>query len=256
MSKTRSIRQVWEGHWAENPPTAAVSLGERFTLEAFRTMRGFTNDSDRDVLEVGCGVGRFCVLFGEDRPQARITGIDYSESALKAARGLKAYRGCDNVSFSCASIFQLPFESNSFDVVFCEGVLQIFSLDDSPTYKDALTEMIRVLKPGGKIIVSVINWHCYPHTLYKWYLEKNGGYEYGYEKSFRSAELAGLFREHGLRNIEGSGYYASYAFFRLGNKLGGKLKSPLHLIGSLVDRLDNGLISKYFGFEIVAVGEK
>ena len=61
-------------------------------------------------------------------------------------------RGLNNVEFRKADLFQLPFPDNHFDLVFENGVIEHFK-----NYPEALLEMKRVVKKGGKIIVVFPN---------------------------------------------------------------------------------------------------
>ena len=250
----RSVHRIWNDHWTVNAPEVVVTLNDRFTAEAFRELRNFANPSDTSILDVGCGTGRFSALFAKAMPQCTVTGIDFSRSAIDISQQLKRALKLDNLILCEASAFNIPFADDQFDFVFSQSVVQLFG---SERREDALREMIRVTKPGGKVLVSVTNWHCFPHTIYKFVLSQRGvPYEYGYEKSFTRRELMSLFRYHGLRNIECSGYYASYGFYRLRYRLRGFYSRLFGAIGALVDRIDGGWISRRFGFEIMIKGEK
>ena len=256
-SMEQSIERIWDRHWASSAGGITSPLRDRFTIDAFRAISGFVNGRDTSILEAGCGTGRFCALFASTMPQCAVTGIDISPSALDIARQLKSALRCENLTFQQADLFKLPFPDGQFDFVFNEGVVQVFSCENDRSYANALREMTRVTKAGGKVLVSVVNWHCYPHTVYKWLLKRRKvSYEYGYEKSFTGNELVRLFHEHGLRNVEFSGYYPSYGFHRLGNRLGGISSTLFHAVGALIDRFDRGWISRHFGFEIIVKGEK
>lgn len=254
-AKQRDITRIWSDCWQLAPPDAPSALHSRFTDEALRAIGASISQSDRMLLETGCGTGRFCALLAARLPSSVVVGVDISDPALAVATQIGALVGSENLVFSRANLFQLPFAESSFDIVFSEGVIQHFSSEASPTYVDALREMVRVTKVGGKVIVSVVNWYCWPHTLYKWYLSwRNKPYEYGYEKSFRAGELVKLFEDTGLRHIELSGYYASYGFYRLAIRFG--LPRLFRVLGRVTDMFDRGWISRRFGFELVIKGEK
>lgn len=259
MSKEESVFRLWDGHWASSTPVAADVLKTRFTREAFEKIRTLIANEDRNILEVGCGTGRFCSLLAHERPDAQVTGIDLSKHALDIAHRLKTELLCSNLSFLEGNLFRLPFRDNCFDVVFSEGVISHFDMEGHSTYVDALAEMTRVTKVGGKVIVLVPNWYCWPHTTYKWLLGRtNVPYEYGYEKSFRQAELVRLFLENGLCATEREGFYPSHGFYRLAH-----YSRLLGLAGRATDRLERafdkiyrGWFSRTFGFEVIAVGQK
>jgi len=184
--------------------------------------------------------------------------MDLSPSACMLASKGKNYLGLSNLSFFNGDIFSIPFPDHTFDAVFNEGVVEHF-----PNYRDAIREMIRVTKPGGKVIIAVPNWWCLPHTLYK--LKVGGKYEHGYEKSFRVPELKSLFKELGLEVIGIDGFDPVYSIRRLRNRIaGGRYSKLLGEISSILDRwlvgpLDRGFdnfFSRTFGIEIIIMGRK
>ena len=103
---------------------------------------------DSLVLEVGCGVGAQTAILARNNPGARIVSIDLSrESLVKARRNLRA-EGHENEAFMSADVFDLPFESESFDHVFVCFVLEHLS---DP--RRGLACLKRVLKEGGSVTV-------------------------------------------------------------------------------------------------------
>ena len=88
------------------------------------------------VLDAGCGEG---VLVDEFADRLRITGLDVSYSSDRVTRG---------------SLTALPYNDGEFDRALCLDVLEHLSFDEQPR---ALAELFRVLKPGGRLLVSVPN---------------------------------------------------------------------------------------------------
>jgi ubiquinone/menaquinone biosynthesis C-methylase UbiE len=109
------------------------------------------------VLDVACGTGEFERLLLSEHSTQHIVGIDISEKMLTIAKQkCSAY---PQVEFHTATAKALPFVSNSFDVIVCANSFHYF---DEPAA--ALTEMRRVLKPEGKIII--LDW-CRDYLLCK-----------------------------------------------------------------------------------------
>jgi ubiquinone/menaquinone biosynthesis C-methylase UbiE len=96
------------------------------------------------LLDVGCGPGTITLGFASYLPQGRIVGVDYSESVIAEARKLGESQGVQNVTFQTGSVFSLPFEENTFDVIYSH---QLFPHLSNPV--QALTELRRVLRPNG-----------------------------------------------------------------------------------------------------------
>ncbi len=90
------------------------------------------------ILDAGCGTGKTIQVL--EKKGYDVKGIDYS---LKAVNFCKSRR-LKNVKH--ASILDIPYSRNSFDVVLCIDVLTVFSEAD---INRAIKESYRVLKPGG-----------------------------------------------------------------------------------------------------------
>ncbi|MBE9054152.1 class I SAM-dependent methyltransferase [Nostocales cyanobacterium LEGE 11386] len=101
------------------------------------------------VLDIGCGTGEFEQLLLTENPQQVITGVDISAEMLLVAQ--QKCRTYSHVSFQDASVSNLPFVNNSFDVIVSASAFHYF---DAP--HAALMEIRRVLKPEGKVFI--LDW--------------------------------------------------------------------------------------------------
>jgi SAM-dependent methyltransferase len=102
-----------------------------------------------DVLDAGCGVGSIALDLAPRISPGRIAGIDVDHEQIGVARTTAAQRGIDNAEFATSSVYELPFDDGSFDVVYANAVL--FYLREP---RRALIEFRRVLRPGGLAAVS------------------------------------------------------------------------------------------------------
>jgi SAM-dependent methyltransferase len=102
-----------------------------------------------DVLDVGCGVGSIALDLAPTIAPGRIVGVDADEGQLEAARRSAAERGIDNATFVTASVYELPFEDATFDVVYANAVLMYVR-----EQVRALAEMRRVLRSSGVAAVT------------------------------------------------------------------------------------------------------
>ena len=102
-----------------------------------------TRFAGKDVLDAGCGGGRYTVawrLLGA----RRVTGIDASAIGIADARRRVVAAGFDGVVFQRCDVLALPFAEDSFDVVFSNGVLH-----HTTAWEKGVSEIVRVLRPGG-----------------------------------------------------------------------------------------------------------
>jgi len=106
------------------------------------------------VLDIGCGEGRHSIGLYVDR-EINAVGMDLSMDDMKTAKSrIKDFSISDSNKSSCVfgagDIQSLPFKDNVYDAVVCSEVLEhLESLDN------AVFEIVRVLKPGGILAVSV-----------------------------------------------------------------------------------------------------
>ena len=104
------------------------------------------------ILDAGCGDGFYLHLLSTVG-RYDLTGIDFDENALDSAK--KNLHG-RNIKLLHGSVMDLPFKNNSFDRVILTEVAEHL-----PNDLQGLTEIYRVLKPGGILVLTVPN-HNYP----------------------------------------------------------------------------------------------
>jgi ubiquinone/menaquinone biosynthesis C-methylase UbiE len=100
-----------------------------------------------NILDIACGPGLLSKELGSRNAAFRVIGIDISPAALSLAR--KNTRGQKNISFTKASVYRLPFKDGAFEAVISKDSVHHFD-----HISKALSEMLRVLKPGGYLYVQ------------------------------------------------------------------------------------------------------
>jgi SAM-dependent methyltransferase len=102
------------------------------------------------VLDVACGTGLVTFPAAEQvGPAGRVVGVDIAEKMVETARALASERGVANVEFECCGAEDLDV-TGPFDAALCSlGLMYV------PRPKAALTEMHRVLRPGGRVVAAV-----------------------------------------------------------------------------------------------------
>lgn len=102
--------------------------------------------SSSDILEVGSGRGGGALLIHKYFKPATTTGLDISDAAVKLCNRIYATPGLKYVQGDACA---LPFANNSFDVV-----INIESSHGYPSFSAFLSEVKRVLKPGGHLLLA------------------------------------------------------------------------------------------------------
>jgi len=104
-------------------------------------------DAVNDVLELACGSGRLTKHIAETLPaDVEFTATDLSADMISVA---KTKVNSDRVRWATADMIDLQFINDSFDLVVCQ-----FGLMLVPDQMKALAEILRVLKPGGKVVFN------------------------------------------------------------------------------------------------------
>ncbi len=105
------------------------------------------------LLDVGCGPGSITRGLAERVAPGEAIGLDPSEETLDMARRDAAARGLANLHYQEGSVYALPFPDASFDVAYAHQVLQHLRERGA-----ALSEMLRVVRPGGLVAVRDVDW--------------------------------------------------------------------------------------------------
>ena len=127
----------------------------------------YTLNHNGSMLDVGCGEGRHIFGVMQEYPMMKCVGLDMDDDSLKKAEeGYSYFESISEVGaeFIKGSAYSLPFPDNTFDLIVCSEVL-----DHLHEYNDAVIEINRVLKPGGKFFASVPAF--WPEKIC-WYLSK------------------------------------------------------------------------------------
>ncbi len=98
------------------------------------------------VLDAGCGPGTISMGLADAVAPGEFIGVDIEESQVEMASAAASAGGHENAEFQVADALNLPFESDSFDVVHAHATIM-----HVPDANAAVAEMMRVLKPGGII---------------------------------------------------------------------------------------------------------
>lgn len=113
------------------------------------TIRQAAQMKPERILDIATGTGDLAIAMAKAAPTAHVTGVDLAEKMVEVGVAKVKERGLeDRVSLSVANALQLPFPDNSFDVATVAFGVRNFEHIDS-----GYAEMLRVLRPGGKLCV-------------------------------------------------------------------------------------------------------
>ena len=155
---------VWDWAWRYDLLIGLVTVGRerafrRRTAELAQLQPGET------VLDVGCGTGTLAILAKECvGATGHVAGIDPSWQMIARAHG-KAEQAGLSIDFRVGVIEQLPFPDQSFNVVL--STFMMHHLPDS-LKRRGLSEIARVLQPGGRLLVLDFRAHAGPWKRSIW----------------------------------------------------------------------------------------
>lgn len=122
--------------------TNAVLSAGNATLWRIATVKAIDPQPGERILDIACGTGTSSSAL--TRTGANVVGLDFSAGMLEQAR-----RKHSNLEFVEGDAMKLPFHSDEFDAVTIS-----FGLRNVSDPKVALSEMYRVLKPGGRLVIT------------------------------------------------------------------------------------------------------
>jgi SAM-dependent methyltransferase len=125
------------------------------------------------LLDLGCGTGLDLYFYAKKAGELeKIFGIDISEEMIEKAKENMKRVGIKNVEIICCHADDIPLEDNSMDIVTSNGIYNL-----SPDKETVLKEVYRILKPGGRVLLSsgwLAPYHAEPKDYWRFSHE---GYE-------------------------------------------------------------------------------
>ena len=162
------------------------------------------------LLDIGCGPGSITFGLAEAVSPGRVIGIDHDAAHIESARQSAASQGIDNATFEIASVYEMPFDDNSFDAAFEHAVF--IHLPDPVA---AAQSVFKVLKPGGLFAArdTATDGHMFGNTepllregyeiYFKWMRHRGSDLQIG-------RHLRAVLRQAGFESMVGSASYDSY----------------------------------------------
>lgn len=180
------VRDYWKGKnipqlWYSDIEPGTVSYYNNVRKQRFEFYYPYLKDSaefqyhkDEKILEVGVGMGTDIIEYA--RYGAKVYGIDLGADQIEITKDMFNKLNLTYEDLQVASAEKLPYEENYFDFVYSFGVIH-----HTPNINAAVSEIHRVLKPGGRAVVMIYarGWkhyikRCFIHGILKMKIFKYG----------------------------------------------------------------------------------
>lgn len=117
--------------------------------------------AQKKIVDIGCGDGRLTHELAKRFTQSQLTGLDYSEQAIRLATALNAPSGQDNMTFEARDIIQDPIKADN-DVAVLMEVFEHIEPDQASVFLKGVRDLLR---PGGVLHLTVphVNLPLAPH---------------------------------------------------------------------------------------------
>lgn len=167
-------------------------------LSVRETIRRLDFRASERLLDIGCGTGTLLRAVAKSFPDAMLNGIDPSPEMLAAAREKLGYRTELRVGIAES----LPFDDDSFDVVVSSSSLHYWRHPET-----ALAEIVRILKPNGRIVITDWCGDYLPCRVCDMYLRLVNRAHY---RTFGTKKFARLLESAGFGNTRIDRYRISW----------------------------------------------
>ncbi|MCB0689483.1 MAG: class I SAM-dependent methyltransferase, partial [Saprospiraceae bacterium] len=151
--QTQIIRDTQRDSWNKFSP--GWKKWDLFTMDFLESqgkeiIKALQLDPHDQVLDIASGTGEPGLTIAGILTGGTVTAVDLSEGMLRIAQEKAEYQGLQNFNTLVADACELPFADHSFDAISCRLGFMFF-----PDMLVAAKEMLRVLKPGGRLATTV-----------------------------------------------------------------------------------------------------
>ncbi len=230
-SKQRKVHAVFEDIAPKYDFMNSVISFRRHKAWRKFTMRKMNVRPGQTSLDLCCGTCDWTIALAKASGTGKTIGLDFSRNMLDVGQAKVDKAGLsDQISLVQGNAMELPFEDNSFDYVTIG-----FGLRNVPDYEQVLREMLRVAKPGGRIVcleMSKPTWQPFKGIYYFYFeklmpwiskvlVKKYEQYSWLPESliSFPDMKaLADMFRGVGMRDVKAYPFFGGVAALHIGTK--------------------------------------
>jgi ubiquinone/menaquinone biosynthesis C-methylase UbiE len=164
VETNEELKQQVKEFWDENTCGTYISNQEKFSKEYFEEIEldrytvqpeipvfaDFNSFKNKEVLEVGVGAGTDFLQWV--RGGANMYGLDLTPQAIEHVKHRLSLYNLEAKEYKVGDAENIPYDDNKFDLVYSWGVIH-----HSPNTYKALSEIYRVIKPGGKAKIMIYN---------------------------------------------------------------------------------------------------
>ena len=198
-------QELWDKEKAEKHSRWA-KMASRLSYAPFarRIVRSIASlERDSTIVDLGTGPGILSIEINKLLPQAKIVGVDPSSEMLEIARMNADEAGMSNYETRLGKAEEIPIESNSVHLVVTQS-----SFHEWENPQKGLSEIFRILKPGGSLILKDYNraWLSkWKRNLFKLLIAAIGESYEDHVRMFEFTfdEVANLLKETGFDEIKG-----------------------------------------------------
>lgn len=202
----------------------SVNIDKRWRRKVRALLADILDDENAVVLDVACGTGDLAIEL-QTNAKAKVIGTDFCRPMLAVAQEKSS-----TIPWIEGDAMELSFADNSFD-----AVTIAFGLRNLSNFRNGLTELHRILKPGGKLVVLEFSAPVLPgfRGAFRFYFSnilprigglvsgERGAYEYlpdSVSKFPDQKALAEMFREVGFGSVEYKNLTGGIAAIHSGRK--------------------------------------
>lgn len=164
------------------------SFMQRFEAGYLRKISSL--EQQATVLEIGCGQGVGTRLINKLFKPKKIVAMDLDEKMV--ARAKKKTANMKNIDLSVGNAASLQFKDKSFDAVFDFGIIHHI-----PNWQDCVSEIHRVLKPGGELVMEDLSHETFHNTWLGRFLKRV--LHHPYEDMFKRQEFFTHLKKTGFK---------------------------------------------------------
>lgn len=229
--KTEQIKRMFDtiaGTYDRLNHTLSLGIDKSWRRKGIASLRPYAPES---VLDIATGTGDLAIAIQKELKTARVIGADISEEMMKIGRQKAEKAGLTEfISFEYQDCTALSYSDCTFD-----AVTAAFGVRNFEDIRQGISEMYRVLKPGGRLLILELSSpERYPMkqlyrfysgtvipTIGKWLSKENSAYHY-LPESVRVVPqgkvMTGLLTEIGFRNVHVKTFTGGICSMYTGNK--------------------------------------